>query len=221
MARHSDLGLVRIHRLHRRSAGARPRIVPSRSSRGRVRRVAEDGGVLRRHRDRLRSGGVVALLYVASGALPRPRDQERDRRLAARLDGRAALLHRLSRRIHAVARQRVRDRLDLRLFRRAARPAASRPVLGHSRRHRPARNNDRAGRRPDRQVRLGPLSLRRVPHLHRGEDAAARSGKRAEHRRQSGHPVSHPPFARDRYVLRLTLFREAAGPAERQALSRS
>ena len=90
-------------------------------------------------------------------------------------DGRSAVDQvpdRLRGREVALGRQRVRDRDDLRLPGRAAALPAPRAVLGHPRRPRAARRDDRGRSAPDRRVLLDPDAVRRLPDRDRRQDAA-------------------------------------------------
>ena len=72
----------------------------------------------------------------------------------------------------AVEHLRVRGGAEL--LRDPAQAAAPRAVLGHSRRHHPARDHDRRRCNNRRAVQLGSVFLRGVPHLHRHQDDPVR-----------------------------------------------
>ena len=93
---------------------------------------------------------------------PDQRRPQRRRQVPDRLRGREV----------ALGRQRLRDRDDLRLPGRAADLPAPRAVLGHPRRARDARRDDRDRGAPDRRVLLDPDAVRRLPDRDRRQDAA-------------------------------------------------
>ena len=128
--------------------------------------------------------GLAFSLFVYHGyenQLAGPRQRARRRRPQRGVPGRQdqrrpqrrrQVPDRLRGREVAVGRQRVRDRDDLRLPGRAPALPAPRAVLGHPRRARDARRDDRDRSPPDRRVLLDPDAVRRLPDRDRRQDAA-------------------------------------------------
>ena len=83
------------------------------------------------------------------------------------------------------------------------------PRLGHRRRHRPARHHDRGGRCAGAGIRLDALSLRRLPHRDRHQDAA-RARERTEHRQERDGPLPAQAHAGDEPPSRSALLRARA-----------
>ncbi|KAF1854576.1 hypothetical protein Lal_00012464 [Lupinus albus] len=102
--------------------------------------------------------------------------------------GGAGVLHRLPGGAIAVDGQRVRHGDDLRLLRHPPPLPAPGAVLGHPRGDRAACADDRPGHRAGEGVRLDSLHLRRLPAVHRGEDAV-------QPRRGRARPVAEPRAA--------------------------
>ncbi len=105
--------------------------------------------------------------------------------------------------------QHLCHRADLRLFRHSARISAPRAVLGHPGRDRAARSDDRAGRDHRAGISLGAVSVRRLPGVHRHQDAVRRR-YRPQDRGKRPAAVPQAPAERDRPSARPCLLCPAA-----------
>lgn len=177
-----------------RSPGPRPRRAATRPPRNRRARKPAAVRRLLRLRPGLRRLGLVRL---------RPHQ-------------RGGVLHRLPGRTVAIDGQRVRHGDDLQFLRHPPPLPAPGAVLGHPRRHRPAGDHDRPGRRAGEGIRLDHVRVRRLPAVQRREDAVQQARGRTRPRAQPGAALPAQAHAGDQGTARASLLRPPAG-RQRQA----